>query len=159
MANPFKAIANWYNRTYTFQIGLAGFLFVLQIGHLIWLFGQVLWFKLTGTPLFVVSPTFEKILVLFDYTEIPAIVTASIVFFREYKLHKKWKDLFFVFLINTQWLHILWITDEFVLDSLDGLATWLAWLALIAILIDYLEIPVIYVTIKKFLNALKEKKG
>jgi hypothetical protein len=57
----------------------------------------------------------------------------------------------YLFLINTQWLHIFWITDEFVVDLLaihetNIKAHVLVWLA---IFIDYLEIPVIIDTIKK----------
>ncbi|MCH7641242.1 hypothetical protein IID22_03535 [Patescibacteria group bacterium] len=64
----------------------------------------------------------------------------------------------FLVLINSQWLHIFWITDAFVLDSLTGgetrtiLPFWLAW---VAIFIDYLELPVIFDTLKKFFNSLK----
>lgn len=59
---------------------------------------------------------------------------------------------------KTQWIHLFWITDEFVVDSFTGNGTntilpiWLAWAA---IPIDYLELPVIYDTMKKFLLTLK----
>src|SRR3989344_759149 len=56
--------------------------------------------------------------------------------------------------LNSQWLHIFWITDEFVIQYLAGsdigfLPFWLAWLA---IFIDYLELPVMYDTIKRAIN-------
>jgi len=58
-------------------------------------------------------------------------------------------------------LHLFWITDEFVIEQFARmgeratlLPLWLAWLA---IAIDYLELPVIYDTIRNFSKSLKEK--
>ncbi len=50
-----------------------------------------------------------------------------------------------ILLINSQWLHIFWITDEILLEQ-GILSPFLAWLA---ILIDYLELPVIFDTMKR----------
>lgn len=61
--------------------------------------------------------------------------------------------------INSQWLHILWITDEYVIEAFTDIHTALAippLLAWTAIAIDYLELPVIFDTTKKFLSALKK---
>lgn len=66
----------------------------------------------------------------------------------------------FLFFINSQWLHIYWITDEFVLEHITRhvgpsiLPVWLAW---VAILIDYLELPVIVDTLRKFFASLKKE--
>ena len=63
--------------------------------------------------------------------------------------------------LNSQWLHIFWITDEFVVNEFTGnaaessLPAWAAWLA---ILIDYLELPVIYDTMKKLAVAVRERR-
>ena len=58
--------------------------------------------------------------------------------------------------LNSQWLHIFWITDEFVVESNESQATVLpAWLAYAAILIDYLELPVIADTVRKTVVALR----
>ena len=100
-------------------------------------------------------------IVVVDYLEIPAIVGTSLVYI--FALKKQWnkKDLALLLLLNTQWLHIFWISDEFVLDMFGGQATasvfpfWLAW---VAIGIDYLELPVMYDTTKKFITSLFEKQ-
>ncbi|MBI3255992.1 MAG: hypothetical protein HYZ63_03405, partial [Candidatus Andersenbacteria bacterium] len=67
--------------------------------------------------------------------------------------------VYLVFL-NTQWLHLFWISDEFVIHTFLGephggtiLPTWLAW---VAIMIDYLEVPVIIDTLRKVGRALKK---
>lgn len=150
----------WYERNYTLNAGIAAFLFLIQIVHLIWLLGEVIWFKLTGTSLFVFTGVWKSIIVLVDYTEIPAIITTSFVYINDIRtksnVGKAWLFLFF---INSQWLHLFWITDEFVVDAFYGAGTILpVWLAWIAILIDYLELPVVYETIKKFIQSVKEKR-
>ena len=89
----FTKISAWYERTYKIQIGIAAVLFILQLGHLIWLFGEVLWLKLFGYQLFTVSDSFQKLLIAFDYTEIPAIITSSLIYIHEYRKHKKFKDI------------------------------------------------------------------
>ena len=61
--------------------------------------------------------------------------------------------------LNSQWLHIFWITDEFVVSTNEDMATALpAWLAYVAILIDYLELPVIYDTFRKMRAAVQERR-
>ena len=62
--------------------------------------------------------------------------------------------------LNSQWLHIFWITDEYVAAELGGssnaaLPGWLAW---VAILIDYLELPVIFDTLKRLATAVRERR-
>ena len=63
-------------------------------------------------------------------------------------------------LINSQWLHLFWITDEIIYAQFTGEAAFMipAWLAWIAISIDYLELPVIYDTIKKAVVSLSAKR-
>src|SRR5688572_1308049 len=108
---------------------LSAVLFFTQIVHLIWMTTYVIPIQLGSSPLW--SPP-EAPLALADYLELPAIVATSILYVRT----KNWKMLF---LVNVQLFHIFWITDEFVLDR-GTLVPVLAW---IAILIDYLELPVI----------------
>ena len=52
-------------------------------------------------------------------------------------------------MLNTQWAHLLWITDEVVLETFarHSVITWHAALAWVAILIDFLEVPVIVDTL------------
>ncbi len=155
----------WYERTYTLNVSIALGLFLLQIVHLIWLFGAVVWARAFGAPLFEFSGIWQTLIVLVDYTEIPAIFSVSLIYIND--LRKGWnkKSSLFLFLLVIQLLHIFWITDEFVIAMFAGgaghmqgtiLPHWLAW---IAILIDYLELPVMLDTLKRFLAALREKRG
>ncbi len=51
---------------------------------------------------------------------------------------------------------MFWITDEFVVQQFTspiGLPVWTAW---VAILIDYLELPVIFETLRLFIKSLKK---
>lgn len=156
---------NWYERTYTLNVSIALALFLLQIIHLIWLFGAVVWARAFGVPLFEFNGMWQVLIVLVDYTEIPAIFSVSLIYVND--LRKGWhgKGVLYLFLLIIQLLHIFWITDEFVIDMFTGapehmqttiLPHWLAWAA---ILIDYLEVPVMYDTTKRFFNALQEKEG
>ena len=63
----------------------------------------------------------------------------------------------YLFLLNTQWLHLFLITDEVVVAAFTShtliyIPAWLAW---IAILIDYTEVPVMFDTARRFFMALK----
>lgn len=114
---------------------LAALLFFTQIVHLVWMSTYVIPLQLGSAPLW--SPP-EAPLALADYLELPAIITTSVLYFRT----RNWRMLF---LVNVQLFHIFWITDEFVLErgTLNPVAAW------IAILIDYLELPVIVDTLRR----------
>jgi hypothetical protein len=120
--------------------GLAALLFLTQVVHLIWMTTYVVPVKIWGTYLW--SPP-EAPLAFADYLELPAIFTTSILYLRT----RNWKMLF---LVNVQLLHIYWITDEIILNR-NTLNPVLAWTA---IMIDYLEIPVIIDTSRKFLGRV-----
>src|SRR5690606_32918104 len=88
----FNNFWKWYEKHKTLNLGIAAFLFTLQIVHLIWLFGDVVYFKLTGTKLFnlhnqeseavnLFSP--ENLILVVDYLEIPAIISTSLVYIHE----------------------------------------------------------------------------
>ncbi len=150
----------WYERNYTLNVGVAAGLFLLQIFHLLWLLAEVIWAKVFGSPLFSLHDAPKAFIILIDYTEIPAILTTSAVYLNEIRKSFNWKSLMYFLFINSQWLHLFWITDEFVIDAFVHDAPLLlpAWLAWIAILIDYLELPVIYDTLKRFAQSLKQNK-
>lgn len=148
---------SWYERTYVLNVSIALGLFVLQIVHLIWLFGAVVWAKLFGVPLFEFTGIWQALIVLVDYTEIPALLSVSLIYINELRQGWNGKSALFLLFLNTQWLHLFWITDEFVVLTFNSAGTilplWLAWLA---IAIDYLEVPVMIDTLKKFSRALTE---
>ncbi len=122
---------------------LSALLFFTQIIHLIWMTTYVIPIQLGSSPIW--SPP-EAPLALADYLELPAIIATSVLYSRT----KNWKMLF---LVNVQLFHIFWITDEFVLDR-GTLVPVLAW---IAILIDYLELPVIIDTIRRAVRGFTKQ--
>jgi hypothetical protein len=147
---------NWYERNLKLNTGIAAFLFSLQLIHLFWLFTNVVLLKLTDQVYFEFKGIWEVLIVLVDYTEIPAILTTSLLYINDYRKGKKSKAILYLLLLNSQWLHIFWITDEYVIGQFTGqeaigIPMGLAW---VAISIDYLELPIIYDTLKR---VIKEK--
>jgi hypothetical protein len=152
---------SWYNKHLTLNISIAAGLFVLQLVHLTWLGLHVIAFKLVGHSLWTPSPFWESIIILVDYTEIPALISTALVYINEIQKHGvRFKPVWYIFSLAIQLLHMFWITDTFVLDKFTGkgpgvlLPEWLAW---VAILIDYLEVPVIIETFKKLFDSLSKK--
>lgn len=151
-----KKFWNWYERTYAINISVATVLFLLQIVHLVWLTGFVVWERVFGTPLFSFEGIWSSIIVLVDYTEIPALLSISLVYIHELRQRYSLKNVWYLIFVNTQWLHLFWITDEFVETAFNGAGTVLPfWLALVAIGIDYLELPVMVDTVKRFVSTLR----
>lgn len=159
MGKYLKYIWQEYNRRYTLYSGITAGIFLLQIVHLYWLATHVITYKILGEHLFEPSELWQFIIIFVDYLEIPAILSASFLYI--YSLGQKWnrKDLWLLILLNTQWLHIFWISDEFVESIFTGVATSTilpAWLVWVAIGTDYLELPVMYDTVKKFLSSFSK---
>lgn len=151
----------WYERHYTVNVAVAAGLFLLQLVHLYWLSASVIAERLVGESYF--SPTgivYYAILVI-DYTEIPALFSVSLIYLNELRKGFGWKPIVFLVFLNSQWLHIFWITDEFVVTAFEGgsagtsLPAWLAW---VAILIDYLELPVIYDTLRRLAISVRAQR-
>lgn len=144
----------WYERHYTLNIALAAALFTLQLVHLVWLAGAVVTERLTGVAAFHVGDIVELLLVLVDWTEIPAIVSVSLVYLYELRRGSRWRPILFLVLLNSQYLHIFWITDEVLVrdGASSALPGALAWAA---IMIDYLELPVVVDTLRKAARSLR----
>jgi hypothetical protein len=146
----------WYERHYTLNVAIAVGLFSLQLVHLYWLAAHVIALRLLDHSYFDPSGAVEYLIFVIDYTEIPALFSVSLVYLNELRKGLAWRPVTMLVLLNSQWLHILWITDEFVVNELSGdaAATSLpAALAWAAILIDYLELPVVYDTLKRLVAA------
>ena len=141
-----------YDRNYRLNVSVASLLFVLQLAHLGWLGTDPIATRLTGHGLLHLHGLLQWLIFFVDYTEIPALIAVSLVYVNELRRGFAWKPLLFLLFLNSQWLHIFWITDEYVADS-NGFPDALAW---VAILIDYLELPVIYDTLKRLTLALRE---
>lgn len=146
----------WYERNYHWNVAISSILFLWQLVHLYWLTTDVVWARLFGYRIFSPDDLPRLLLILVDYTEIPALISTTILYINEHR--RKWalKNILFIIFLNAQWLHLFWITDDIVVAKFTGVEVvaipiWLAWTA---ILIDYLELPVIYDTTKKFLKHL-----
>jgi hypothetical protein len=149
----------WYERHYTLNLGIATGLFVLQLVHLYWLATHVIAHRILGIFLFEPSALLQYLIIIVDYTEIPALISTSVLYIYQLQKHFSWKSVLFLIFLNSQWLHLFWITDEFVVNQFVGrpdtiLPVWLAW---VAILIDYLEVPVIIDTLIKFFFQLRKR--
>ena len=160
--NLLKSIWQKYQQRYSLYSGITTGIFLLQIVHLYWLTTHVVTYRLFGTHFFSPNEFWQFVIIIVDYLEIPAIISTSVLYL--YSLGQKFnkKDLILLLLLNTQWLHIFWISDEFVESLFLGgevatiLPFWLAW---VAIFIDYLELPVMYDTTRKFVLSLKRELG
>jgi hypothetical protein len=140
----------WYERNYKLNVTIAAVLFCLQLVHLVWLTGQPLADRALDDPIFDLEGPLRWLIVLVDYTEIPALLSVSLVYLHDLRGGFSWKAVLYLAFLNSQWLHLFWITDEFVVSSGNGESTALPlWLAYVAILIDYLELPVIWDTVKR----------
>jgi hypothetical protein len=154
-----KGFWRWYERHYQINVAITLVLFLLQVVHLYWLTGDVVWYRLFNERLLTLGTVFEYLILLVDYTEIPALVSTSLVYVHELRKGFRWRSLLLLLFLNSQWLHIFWITDEFVVGQFQGdqnvLPTWLAWMA---IGIDYLELPVIVDLARRFLVSLRQER-
>lgn len=161
MRRALRAFFGWYERHYTLNIAIAALLFTLQLVHLYWLTADVVAQRLVGESYFSPDGAFYYAILIIDYTELPALVSVSLIYINELRKGWSWKAFLFLLFLNSQWLHIFWITDEFIVSEFSGdtsgssLPGWLAWLA---ILIDYFELPVIYDTLKKFIISIRQQR-
>jgi hypothetical protein len=117
-------------------------------------------FRLTGESVFVFPDFWGTLSTILDYTEIPAIISSSILYIHFLRQKFSYKHVWYLLFINIQWLHIFWITDEVVIETFTkgvGLFIWPATIAWIAIGIDYLELPVIYDTVKRTIIEIKNR--
>jgi hypothetical protein len=85
--------------------------------------------------------------IVIDYIEIPALVSGLTYYALSiYNRENARKNALLLTLLAVQVFHIFWITDEVVYDTFFGASSaveipyYAAW---VAILIDYLELPVI----------------
>lgn len=160
MARAKQSFWSWYERNYALNVGVAAVLFAVQLVHLVWLTGDPLAERLSGAPLLELDGPFQWLIVLVDYTETPALVSVSLVYL--HALHATGlalRPVLYLLFLNSQWLHIFWITDEFVVGTGGaGAGSLPAWLAYVAILIDYLELPVMVDTSKRLVIAVATQR-
>lgn len=153
----YKKIINFYLRYQNLNLKISFLLISLQLLHLYWLTTDVVLYRITGTDYFVEASGFVLLFIIIDYIEIPALVSGIIYYFFELiynKKEKRIKDTIFLILLAIQSIHIFWITDDIVYSTFVGadlieMPEYLVW---IAILIDYLELPVIYDLLKRIVK-------
>jgi len=154
-----KKFWGWYDAHRRLNLAVASALFTLQLVHLYWLTTNVVFAKAFGRSFFNPTEFLETLLLLVDYTEIPALISVSLVYINKLRKTFDLKSMLYLIFLNSQWLHIFWITDEFVVEHFTGhtgpdiFPLWIAWLA---IMVDYLELPVIYDTVKELIKVLRQ---
>jgi hypothetical protein len=138
---------NFYRRYENLNLKITFILISLQLLHLYWLTTDVVFQRILGESFFLVPRYFLPIFIVIDYIEIPALVSGIIFYAYETRIHRENsnKSYLFLGLLSVQVIHIFWITDDVVYSSFFNagfvhIPPLLAW---VAILIDYLEIPVI----------------
>jgi hypothetical protein len=153
----------WYEKRYPIIVPLTALLFSLQLVHLYWMTTNIVFFRAFGHPFWNPSHFWNTVIALVDYTEIPAIFSSSIFYVHQYRSlpGMKFRSILFLILINSQWIHLFWITDEVIYAQFAGTAAIIipAWLSWIAISIDYLEIPVMIDSVIKSLHLLRRKNA
>src|SRR4029079_6860095 len=145
---------DWYERHYLLNLGAASVLFMMQVTHLAWMGADPVASRLDGHPLLSLHGVLQWLIIAVDYTEIPALIAVSLVYVNELRGGFAWRPLLFLAFLNSQWLHIFWITDEYVADG--SLPAGLAW---VAILIDYVELAVSFDTLRRLALALREGRA
>ncbi len=139
----------WY-RYENLNLKLAFFLVSLQLIHLYWLTTDVVVKRVAGDSVFGLQQSGPLLLlfVVIDYIEIPALVAGVTYYSLSIYKHQTntAKNSLLLAMLAVQVFHIFWLTDEVVYDTFFGSSSsveipyYAAW---VAILIDYLELPVI----------------
>ena len=154
-----KKFINFYLRYQNLNLKISFLLISLQLLHLYWLTTDVVLYRITGTDYFVEASDFVLLFIIIDYIEIPALVSGIMYYFFNLIYNRKEKEnriknTIFLILLAIQSIHIFWITDDIVYSTFVGsdlieIPEYLVW---IAILIDYLELPVIYDLLKRIIK-------
>jgi hypothetical protein len=148
---------DFYHRYENLGLKITFILISLQLLHLYWLTTDVVLQKIFGQSFFLVPKNLLPLFVVIDYIEIPALVSGIIFYIYSIRSREEGSKRSYLFLglLGVQVIHIFWITDDvvyssFFKSSFVEIPSLLAW---IAILIDYLELPIIgdlfYKIIKK----------
>jgi hypothetical protein len=158
----FKKFINFYLQYQNINLKISFVLISLQLLHLYWLTTDVVIYRLTGIDYFVGLSDFILLFIIIDYIEVPALVSGIIYYFfaliyDKTEKAKRRKNIILLILLAIQSIHIFWITDDIVYSTFVGsdLISMPEYFAWIAILIDYLELPVIYDLLKRIIK--KEK--
>jgi hypothetical protein len=150
MSSVVQKLAGFWQKYENLNLKIAFILISLQLVHLYWLTADVVIQRITqksilsvphGSPLFI-------FFIIIDYIEIPALVAGLTYYALKIYEHEKglMKNTLLLAMLAVQVFHIFWITDDVVYNTFFGSSSaveipyYAAW---VAILIDYLELPVI----------------
>ncbi|HEY6757451.1 MAG TPA: hypothetical protein VI037_08725 [Nitrososphaera sp.] len=151
MSSAVQKLVGFWRRYENLSLKIAFVLISLQLIHLYWLTADVVIQRITGESVLGVShgsPLFIFFIII-DYIEIPALVAGLTYYALSIYKHEKGsaKNTLLLSMLAIQVFHIFWITDAVVYNSFFGspssaveIPYYAAW---VAILIDYLELPVI----------------
>jgi hypothetical protein len=146
MSVAIQKILDFWTKYESLNLKITFILISLQILHLYWLTADVVLQRIAGESYLGLPRILLPLFIIVDYVEIPALVS-GITFYLfsifKRKSHSR-KNVVFLLLLAIQVVHIFWITDEVVYESLldNDLVVFPVYAAWTAILIDYLEIPV-----------------
>lgn len=150
MSSAVQKLAGFWQRYENLNLKIAFVLISLQLVHLYWLTADVVIQRITQKSVLAVphgSPLFIFFIII-DYIEIPALVAGLTYYALSIYKHEKGsvKNILLLAMLAIQVFHIFWITDEVVYNAFFGSSSALEipyYAAWVAILIDYLELPVI----------------
>jgi hypothetical protein len=150
VSSALQKLAGFWHKYENLSLKIAFVLISLQLVHLYWLTADVVVKRITGHSAFGLPVTGPLLLffIIIDYIEIPALAAGVTYYALSIYNHQKGlaKNMLLLAMLAVQVFHIFWITDEVVYESFFGSSSaveipyYVAWTA---ILIDYLELPVI----------------
>jgi hypothetical protein len=145
-----QKLVRFWHKYENLNLKIAFVLISLQLIHLYWLTADVVVKRITGNSAFGLTqshPLFMFFIVI-DYIEIPGLVAGMTYYALSIYRQETGaiKNTLLLAMLVVQVFHIFWITDEVVYStffessSAVEIPYYAAW---VAILIDYLELPVI----------------
>ena len=159
MSVAIQKILDFWTKYESLNLKITFILISLQILHLYWLTADVVLQRIAGESYLGLPRILLPLFIIVDYVEIPALVSG--ITFYLFSIFKRGshsrKNVVFLLLLAIQVVHIFWITDEVVYESLldNDLVIFPVYAAWTAILIDYLEIPVM---VDLFYKTFKVKR-
>jgi len=154
-----ERLVRFYRRYEEASTRIAFFLIALQAVHLIWLTTDVVLVKLGVGPGQIFPDGLEPVQAFIDYLEIPGLIAGVSVYVMNMvgKGKVSARNTLFTGLLLIQFVHLFWITDEVVYQVLleSDLADIPEPVAWVAIMIDYLELPVMF---DLFARVFRKKK-
>jgi hypothetical protein len=160
MSTAMQKIVNFWYRYENLNLKITFILISLQLLHLYWLTTDVVLQRIYAESFLLFPKVLLPVFVVIDYIEIPALVSGITFYSLSVYKHQKnsWKNSLFLALLAVQVVHIFWITDEIVYDAFfeTRLVEFPLYIAWIAILIDYLELPVMADLFYKIIKGEKK---